>query len=968
MPRRTSLRLLALLALGPLLAAGAHAQGSLDVTFRFLPDLTPPPIEPVERAFVPGSFNDWGPNTDGQISPGAPSQMTYVEAEDEYRYTIALAPGEHFYKIHYHRNGSGTDYEWITDPLAQDPCTYGQFGSDCRVEVADPMAFQLARERNAGNEVFAVSAGLFGSQDFTSIEFQIGDGPLQDGLPFFDDATGLFRYELPAPVPAPGYFRLRATDALGRTVEDAVGFVPPDVVDRARPTGLPDGITYVNDTTVRLSLFAPQKSFVHVIGEFNDWTADDNSLLFRDADGADPFTTDSLWWWIEIDGLTPGEEYAFQYLVDGELRVTDPYVEKVLHPFDDDFIPEVTYPNLKPYPEGQREIVGVLQPGKPDYDWQSDGYERPALEDLVIYELLVRDFIERHDYQTLVDTLDYLDRLGVTAIELMPVSEFDGNINWGYAPAFVFAPDKFYGPEEELKRFIDECHLRGIAVLLDVVYNHATGQSPLIRLYNEGDYGPPTPDNPWANPTARHPFNVFYDLNHESAATQHWLDRVNAHWIEEYRVDGYRFDLSKGFVQTCNGGICTDGNWSQYNPGRIALLKRMADQIWDVDDETYVVLEHFAANNEEQELAAYGRDQGLPGMLLWHNLNRPYSQAAMGYLNDGGFSSDLSSTYPPNRGMPVTGLVTYMESHDEQWLMYRLRAYGPQEDDYDVRELNTAVHRLKLAASFFLTVPGPRMIWQFGELGYGWGESGEQCLREAGDDCPPEAPGRTDPKPIRWDYQDDWRRDHLYQVYDALLRLRNDYNVFTSPDTEVDLSVGQGNPGRRIKLSLDGTQVVILGNFGLEERAVFPEFHQTGTWYEFFTDEEIEVTNTNDPFILKPGEARIYSTVDFPSPPAGIYAVPVEDDTRPVAFRLDGPAPNPFSTATTLAFAVPEPGDVQLEVFDLLGRRVAVLVSEPLPAGSYRAELSAAGLPSGVYVVRLAAAGQSATTKLTLTR
>jgi hypothetical protein len=340
----------------------------------------------------------------------------------------------------------------------------------------------------------------------------------------------------------------------------------------------------------------------------------------------------------------------------------------------------------------------------------------------------------------------------------------------------------------------------------------------------------------------------------------------------------------------------------------------------------------------------------------------------MGYLSDGGFSSDLSATYPPNRGMPVTGLVTYMESHDEQWLMYRLRAYGPQQPGYDVRELATALDRLKLSAAFFLTVPGPRMVWQFGELGYGWGDDGEQCLRDAGDTCPAAAPGRTDPKPIRWDYQDDGRRQNLYRVYEALLRLRGDYDVFTSPDTEVQLGVGQGNAGRRIKLSLGDTQVVVVGNFGLTEQAVFPEFHQTGTWYEFFSDTEVEVTNTNEPFVLRPGEARIYSTVDFPSPDPGIYSVPVEDDAQPVAFRLDAARPNPFTTAATLAFAVPAPGDVRLEVFDVLGRRVAVLVDERLPAGAYEAALEAAGLPSGVYVARLAAAGRTAATKLTLTR
>ncbi|NOZ04318.1 MAG: hypothetical protein GXO92_06915 [FCB group bacterium] len=101
----------------------------------------------------------------------------------------------------------------------------------------------------------------------------------------------------------------------------------------------------------------------------------------------------------------------------------------------------------------------------------------------MIYELLVRDFIDRHDYQTLIDTLDYLEKLGINAIELMPINEFEGNSSWGYNPSFYFAPDKYYGTRQDLKLFIDECHRRGIAVIMDIVLNHTYGQSPLVSGY-----------------------------------------------------------------------------------------------------------------------------------------------------------------------------------------------------------------------------------------------------------------------------------------------------------------------------------------------------------------------------------------------------------------------------------------------------------------------------------------------------
>ncbi len=940
----------------------ALAQPQLDVTFRFLPDLTPPPIQPV-RAFLPGSFNDWGPNSNGQIAIDAPSRMTYVPVGNEYRYTIPLTLGQTYtYKVHYHLNQSGTNYVWISDPL--NPVTTGP-NNDSVIEIADPMTFQLAREQNPAGQLFAVSASLFGTAAFTSVQFQVNDGSLQDGLAFFDAETGLFRYELPAPVAAPGYFRIIATDALGRTVEDETGVIPPTVTDAARPAGLEDGITVVDGSTVRLSLFAPGKSFVHVLGDFNDWTVDDDALLFRDAEGEDPATADSVWWWTEISGLTPGEEIAFQYLVNGETRIADPYSPKVLLPEDSGISP-ATYPDLRPYPtEAAGKPATAITPGATPYVWQIDNFERPAQEDLVIYELLVRDFLQAHDYDTLADTLAYLDRLGVNAIELMPVAEFGGNINWGYQPTFHLALDKYYGPADQFKAFVDAAHARGIAVLLDVVYNHADSPSPLVELYGCTEAGL------YTNNPARHPFNVFCDLDHTNPATQHWLDRANRWWMEEYRVDGYRFDLAGGFMQ--------DGNFFGYNPQRVGLFERMADVLWAFDDEAIIILEDLIDSDQEyRELAQYGRDEGRPGMMLWHHMNREYSQSAMGYPTATDFPSTLTETYPPSwvSAMPVGGAVTYMESHDEQWMMFRNLNYGNSNPatGYDIADLGTALERQKLAGTFFFPVPGARMMWQFGELGYGGGPG--ECLVN-GDypgECPNGVPGRTSPKPIRWNYYHDPDRRNLYDTWAALINLRTDYAVFTSPDTEVDTRLGLV-PDRWITLSLpdapDGepSEVVIVGNFGVTPREVAVDFPATGTWYGFFGDTELAVTETAQTFSLQPGEARIYTNVDVPSPASGIYTVDAEDVAgTPDVFRLDAAYPNPFAETTTFTYALPTPADVRVEVVDVLGRRVAVLVDETQTAGEHRIALRGADLPSGTYLVRLTASGHTATTKVTLAR
>jgi len=945
------------LGLALLLLAAAPAAGqSFPVTFRFLPDLSAPPIPDVVRAFLPGSFNDWGPNADGVIAIGAPSQMTLDAGLAEWRYTRTFATGDTaFYKVHYHRNASGSSYEWITDPLSTGPCVRGQFGSDCRIEVADPMLFQLAREENSAGHVAAVSAGVFGSEQITALSFSV-NGEARDGMPHFDAATGILRFVLPEPV-ATAVFAVTATDALNRTVTRQVGFPPPVVVDAPVPAGMLDGINLnpSDPTRATLVLLAPGKAFVHLVGDATGWEVSNDYLLKRDQAG--PRGTR---WWVELTGLTPGEAHRYQYLVEGEDRISDPYAELVLDASNDPFITPATFPDLPPYPLGlTTDLVSVMRTGAAPYGWTP--FTRPAQQDLVIYELLVRDFVAAHDFATVEDTLDYLEELGITAIELMPVSEFDGNINWGYGPNHYFAVDKYYGPPDRLRHLIDHAHQRGIAVLLDVVYNHQTGQAPFVRLYNEGAYGPPTPDNPWVNPTARHPFNVFNDNNHESLATQDWLDRANRFWLEEFNVDGFRFDLSKGFVQTCGGGTCTDGNWGQFNQGRINLLTRMANAIWEVDATAYIVLEHFADWSEERVLANHGRAQGHPGMLLWHNMNRNYSQSAMGYLSDGSFSSALNSAYPPNNTFPLDGQIAYMESHDEQWLMYRNRAYGPQNGSYDVRDLATALSRQELVAAFFLTVPGPKMIWQFGELGYGWGDAGEQCLQGTGDTCPPAAPGRTDPKPIRWDYYQVPERLALYETYRALLYARNANAIFRSPDA-VAMQVGQGQPDRWIKLTLGADTVVVVGNFGLVERTWTPPLH-AGVWHDYFGRTSF-VYQDMDSITLAPGEFRVLSTsaLVFPPPVANEPSVAHEP------LVLGAPFPNPAAGAVTVPFTLARAGAVRLEAYDALGRRVAVLVAATLAAGAHRAVLDGAQLPAGVYLLRLETAAATATLRLTLIR
>ena len=577
----------------------------------------------------------------------------------------------------------------------------------------------------------------------------------------------------------------------------------------------------------------------------------------------------------------------------------------------------------------------------------------------MIYEMLLRDFLDAHDYATLVDTLGYLERLGVNAIELMPVSEFGGNINWGYQPQFYFAPDKYYGPAEDLKRFVDEAHTRGIAVILDVVYNHVDLPSPLALLYGA------TSDNRWLNIPPRHPYNVFFDLNHEDPYTQYWLDRANEYWLTEFKVDGFRFDLSKGFTQR---ETRQDASlWGAYDASRIQILTRMADHIWDINPQAYVILEHFGGNREERELAHFGMDRNLPGMMVWNNVSYPIGEATMGFHRDG--RSDFSGAYygAGGRDWTLPHMISYMESHDEQWLMYKNLRFGACEQSpsggdacdpsldanmgaYNVRHQPIALDRMKMAGAFFFLLPGPRMMWQFGELGYGYGDRGEECLRP--NDCPGFAAQRIGPKPIRWDYRADPLRAKLYATWAALLRLRQEYGVFRSMDTKVTLELD--GPVKRIHLAHPDMNVEIVGNFGVapalsRSRISTPPRY----WYDFFSGDSLDVTGSRDPMFI-PGEFHIYTTQRLEPPAPDLITVGVQGPPPvPEAIRLEENYPNPFSAHTTIRYEIPQRSFVRLEVFDVLGRRVAVLAEGVFQGGFHEARFDAAHLPSGLYAVRL---------------
>jgi glycosidase len=632
------------------------------------------------------------------------------------------------------------------------------------------------------------------------------------------------------------------------------------------PAGVVKGINYHDDATkATLVLEAPGKDFIYVTGTFNDWELTHPDYLMKR-------TSDGELFWLELTGLTPGEEYLFQYMVNGEITVGDPYSEKIADPWNDKYIDESTYPGLLSYERTDYGPASYLQTNQSAYQWSTaeNTWSRPDLDHLVIYELLVRDFIGSHSYVDLIDTLSYLKNLGVEAIELMPISEFEGNESWGYNPMYYFAPDKYYGTKDQLKEFIEVAHQMGMAVILDMVLNHAYGLNPMVRMYWDKEKNNISSTNPWFNEEYVGPYSWGYDFNHQSSYTQDFIDSVNTYWLREYHFDGYRFDFTKGFTQN-------ESNFDGFDQDRIDVLKRMADVIWEEDQEAYIILEHWGNSTEEKELSDYG-------MKLWRNRVHDFYDAVVG--NTSGKFSDLDDQ----------SHVVFVGSHDEERVGYKAITGGYRSDDgsYDVRSQAVANEREKLVAAFNLLNPGPKMIWQFDELGY---------------DISIDFNGRIGNKPLPWGmeglgYYEDPLRKYIYDAYQGILDAREQIG----PEKMVNATTSHVLNGqvRRLVYDTDGNDLVVIGNFGVESSTIDPGFTETGTWYDYFSGAEINVDNVSATIELVGGEWHIFTSerisdglpgvIEIVSNPASIDPYPFKKSDE-ITITFDPSKANPEGTS-----------------------------------------------------------------------
>jgi 1,4-alpha-glucan branching enzyme len=726
------------------------------------------------------------------------------------------------------------------------------------------------------------------------------------------------------------YVRLLARNQRGDSVLFATGGVL--VPSLPLPSYARHGVTLPStasgdSTTFRLRV--PEQPYVLVrIAPVGQDPAAATPITMRNGGGGN--------WWTNVKLSAGTYEYIYEF-ADGT-RITDPWGR---------------WNGTK----GSRFTVGPAGLTGDDYAWRTTAYQRPPLNKLVIYELHIGEFTGgflglaagQGTFDHLRSLLPYFDSLGVNAIELMPVTDFGevgrSGFSWGYDVNSSFALEPSYGTPYDLKELVDSAHALGIAVLLDVVFNHLNDTGPLWRMLPDESANPYFKAGTDLRPN-EDDLLFFRDLDHWTVETQELVYEALKMWIDEYRIDGFRYDYTQGIgwhPDSTRFGIL---GWSN----RIAQ---------EYGGSVYQIVEHLP---ESPALLFYsgitsGWHDSFHDELLdkeAYNYSSTLSNIAGLVLGLGAYGSNDTPAVPSSyagRTEPVNATV----NHDEQSLLYQMTQYGfPPSTD------SVALLRDKVYGALMFTSLGIPMLWQGVEFGAprGWRDGGE----------------RLSYRPLETFYLNQDRGKSHVQHYRTLIRQRRmnpalfggTMRILKSYPSYKSLVWGFEDTGT-------GSKVMILSNF-IWSDAVLQDvpWLGMGTWYDVFDQSIVNISDSVvSTFTIPPYTVRMYSNRSDVE--LGIVSsVAAAGPSVPSEYVLEQNYPNPFNPSTVIRFALPRSEYVRLAVYDLLGKEIAVLREGVVEAGrhtvSWDGKGSAAPVASGVYFVRLTTPGFSAVRRAVLVR
>lgn len=444
--------------------------------------------------------------------------------------------------------------------------------------------------------------------------------------------------------------------------------------------GLSAGMGSIPDdegTTFRV--WAPSATAVSVVGSFNDWD-EDHAPMEPEGGG---------YWSAYVDGATPGAEYKYAIHTDDEVLFrVDPYALAVTTRNGDAVIEE-----------------------RGGFDWLvPDDYRTPSFNEMVIYELHLGTFNdppngEQPGFESAIDRLDHLQRLGVNVIELMPPAEFPGMRSWGYNPTHLFAIESDYGGPDAFKEFIRAAHEKGIAVIMDVVYNHlGPTDLPLWRFdgWSENDGGGIYFYNDWRRTTPWGDTRPDYGR----PEVRNYLRDNALHWLEHYRVDGIRWDAT-AYIGNVWGGS-DPGNDIDEGIGLMRWINDVinAEQPWKVS-----IAEDLRS---DPAVTMPTGDGGLGFDAQWDAGFVHPVRAALIERDDAHRSMrSIEMALDHRYGADAFSRVVYTESHDE---VANGKARLPEEITPGDADSWYARKRSTLGATLVFTSPGIPMLFQGQEL------------------------------------------------------------------------------------------------------------------------------------------------------------------------------------------------------------------------------------------------------------
>lgn len=429
----------------------------------------------------------------------------------------------------------------------------------------------------------------------------------------------------------------------------------------------------INDGAVTFRVWAPNAKKVFVGGSFNNWSKND-IILEAENNG---------YWSVITDQASERDEYKFFIEYNGKiLSRNDPYAF------------EVTNSN-------GNSIIRTL-----DFNWEDEDFKMPSWNELVIYELHVGTFNRSAPdavgtFKDVIEKLDYLKNLGINCIELLPVAEFAGGISWGYNPAHPFAIEQDYGGPDGFAKLVNEAHKMGIAVIMDVVYNHF-GPSDVdlwqFDGWSENDkggiyfYNDHRSDTPWGDTRP--------DYGREEV--RQYLRDNALMWIEKYHCDGLRMDATS-YIRYEGGGLGYDTEIEEGN----VLMRDINSEIREKYPHVLTIAEDLKGDSRVTDAV---KDNGLAYGSQWDmNFVHPVREVIEDTHDDSRDLQKVVDALEFKYSNDAFSRIVYTESHDE---VANGKARVPEEIQPGNAESDFAKKRAILGIVLTLTAPGIPMLFQ----------------------------------------------------------------------------------------------------------------------------------------------------------------------------------------------------------------------------------------------------------------